>query len=642
MRSITPTTLAIQKSSNYTPFVQVVIGNLTYRSNDPNSGLRLVETVEENLGYRATIELGLPTEFNPFVLEALVGQKVEISWGYVGGSYIRATPLRLLSVSGLSEPGQSVTRFNCVSWWELIANRRTVLDPSNAADYPPVWPKDTTIRNILAELLQSDAGVRSDNVDWLVRTYKPHYEADGLEAVLTTVRNLLDMTLSYIKLRPDGFHIVSPRAGDDVTYEYRLDDHTFFHRSHSYKIIIPNRIVVMPQLPTADEAPDFIGVAIDSNSRIQLGFLDFIIQDEGISTQGEANTRASVILNRLRAERTSGIIIAPMNIAQELYDMVRIYDIRTAPSLNIYRMVGRIRKTWSSEGVYEIELGLGGLTTHLSSLRTEYPISASTRPRGPVVTAPEVTVFGPPIPSWIGPPVSPWERIATQPPPVPVLTYPGGAYSPPVPDPIPYAPSPTPPGPTPTYRPPPTATPTPPPSPPDELPVSPWERGYSGSAQWSESSIPVLNSPLLDNVSGRTYGSAIQTPGALGGRRGRIEWFIPGIISSANPAGQRVKVTGGTWRIIRLTARVTKAPSSGPLYIYAYYTVPGGTGINIIMPPVSVMTIYSGSREATERTLRTGLTIPVGSLIEMAYVSAGTLGEDLTVELDYIVRATGQ
>lgn len=477
MHTLTADTLTIQQGDSYTPIVQVTIGGNGFLSTDPDSGLILVEVVEEGQSYRATLEIKLSILqiMHPEILRQAVGRKVNIIWGYAGTTQrIKSPPLFVVGVSGVSEPGNVVVRFDCMGWWELLAASRVVRDPTTAEDPPPVWPADTTVKSILTEILVGRGNVFLDDDDGVVNTYRPFYEADGLESVLTTVRNLLDMTSSYIRIRDDGFHIVNPQPSSPLSYTYDLDDHAFFKRSESVMAVVPNRIVMVPSLPTVDEAPDFIGVALDQDSIDRLGYLDSITADEGLKSEGEANARAYYILHRLKAESSAGIAVVPMNIGQELYDRVAMTDDRIG-TVPIYSFIGMIKRLWRP-GEYSMEIGLGGLMPHLSGLYTA--LTPSTVPVMPAPYAPTIgPVLGPPLPPIPTPlPVSPWERIAIQPP--PTITYPGGPFHPPVPDPIPYAPRPTPPGPTPTYRPPPTATPTPPPAYPDELPVSPWERRY--------------------------------------------------------------------------------------------------------------------------------------------------------------------
>ena len=471
MRTLSQTTLDIQAGDSYVPIVQVTIGGNAFISSNPGSGLVAVETMEEGQSYRATIDVKPPilAAIHPEILRWAIGKQVNITWGLAGAlDTVRSAPLFVVGVSGLSEPGNVIARFDCVGWWELLSASRVVRDPADSDAPPPVWPADTTVRSILNEILVGRGNLWLDEDDGVINTYRPYFEADGLESTLTTVRNLLDMTTSYIRLRDDGFHIINPLPTSDLTHTYELDGHTFFKRSDSVKAIIPNRIVMAPSLPSLDDAPDFIGVALDQDSIDLLGFLDLITVDEGITSEGEANARAYYIMQKLRAEGSEGLATVPMHIGQELYDRIAIIDDRIG-TVPIHHFVGTIKRVWEP-GRYFMELGLGALMPHLSGLITSITPGQGLQPApisvAPVITTPVTTgpVFGPPEPP--GLPVSPWERIAIRPSP-PVYT--GPTSNPPVPEITPY-PTPTPSEPTPTY--PPTITPSPTPSPP--TPEIPW------------------------------------------------------------------------------------------------------------------------------------------------------------------------
>lgn len=392
--------LAIQAGSNYTPLVIVSIGSIVFRTDDPDSGLRFVETLEEGQSFRATIDIQ-PSNLaamHPGILRVALGEEVTIKWGYEGSdSMVTSPPLRVVSDSGLSEPGTGRITFSCVGWWELLAGSRTVKDPSDASAAPPVWPKDTTIRAIINELLQGLSPVYLDTDDGIVNVYRPHYEADGLESTLTTIRNLLDMTLSYIRIREDGFHIVFPSRTDGITWTYELDGHQFYTRSHTAKISIPNRIVMVPELPTSEYSPDFIGVALDQTSIDKIGFMDMITVDPGVVSIGEANSRAYALMSRLQAENSDGLVIIPMNIGQELYDKVRLIDLRIETTAHMDHFVGMIKRVWTTNQ-YAMEMGLGGLMSHLSSLITAHPAMPIAVPEPPEYDRPPpVFNLAPPV-----------------------------------------------------------------------------------------------------------------------------------------------------------------------------------------------------------------------------------------------------
>lgn len=432
MLSLPNDVLDLQAGSSYMPLVEVRVGTTVFRTDDPTSGLRFVETMEGGQSFRATIEVH-PSNLavmHPGVLQAARGDEVTIKWGYVGSdSMVESPPLWVVSDSGLSEPGIGRLTYNCVGWWELLAGSRTISDPSDADAHPPIWPRDTTVRGILNELLQGRASVFLDSDDGIINVYRPYYEVDGLPSVLTTIRNLLDMTLSYIRIRDNGFHIVYPAASDPITWTYELDGHQFFTRSHTAKISIPNRMVVVPELPTVDSTPDFVGVALDSDSIDKIGYMDMITLEEGVLSAGEANSRASTLMARLKAENSDGIAIVPMNIGQELYDKVRLIDLRLGIESPMEHFVGMIRRVWTSNQ-YAMEMGLGGLMPHLSSLRTEHPIAAIPTYIAPVPAPPLEGVMTPIPPQ----PPTPWTPAPTEPtspfPEGPMTPFPVGPMTP--------------------------------------------------------------------------------------------------------------------------------------------------------------------------------------------------------------------
>ncbi len=420
--------LAIQAGSSYTPLVIITVGSVVFRTDNPESGLRFVETIEEGQSFRATIEVQPDNlaAMHPGILRSALGEQVIIKWGYEGSdSMVTSPPLKMVSDSGLSEPGIGRITFNCIGWWELLAGSRTVKDPSDASAAPPVWPKDTTIRGILNELLQGRAPVYLDDDDGIINVYRPHYEADGLESTLTTIRNLLDMTLSYVRMRDDGFHIVYPSVSDVLTWTYELEGHQFFTRSHTAKISIPNRIVMVPELPTDEYAPDFVGVALDQDSIDKIGFMDMITQDAGVISEGEANSRAYAIMSRLQAENSDGLAVVPMNIGQELYDRVRLIDSRIETDAPMDHFVGMIKRVWTSNQ-YAMEMGLGGLMPHLSSLITSHPAAPITMPQPPEYVSPPYFRQRPPIviPGPTGPGTAPiWQGAPIPPPAEEVLPW---------------------------------------------------------------------------------------------------------------------------------------------------------------------------------------------------------------------------
>lgn len=159
---------------------------------------------------------------------------------------------------------------------------------------------------------------------------------------------------------------------------------------------------------------------------------------------------------------------------------------------------------------------------------------------------------------------------------------------------------------------------------------------------WPDTRTPRLIPPTLDATGGRSYSQSSQTPGALGGRRGRLTWFIPGLTSTKARVGPRFRVTGGAWRPIRATARLTVAPTYSEPYATLYYTLPGGARTYLFEGPVISIIIPMGVTEGNERPIIPGLVLPIGSILDLGTGWGGGDAEDLTVELDYIVHPVRQ
>ena len=214
--------------------------------------------------------------------------------------------------------------------------------------------------------------------------------------------------------------------------------------------------------------------------------------EEGLSSEAETHRRDEYIQERLKADGVEGLISVPMNIGQELYDKVSVRDDRIQAVL-IHNFVGSLTKTWAP-GKYTMEIGLGGLMPHLSSLPSFLSPGPALTPRPTISPTPQRPDFGPPAPlsgGCLGP-TPPWcQRVASSgvpgtgvggggggggggawPPTIPPRTSPplarpptgGGGVWPPITPGPPPIPAPTPP-------PPPQPTPSPPPP---EIPW--WER----------------------------------------------------------------------------------------------------------------------------------------------------------------------
>lgn len=146
-----------------------------------------------------------------------------------------------------------------------------------------------------------------------------------------------------------------------------------------------------------------------------------------------------------------------------------------------------------------------------------------------------------------------------------------------------------------------------------------------------------LLSPGLDATGGRSYLQASQTPGALGGRRAVQRWYTDGVITSVS--GMIAISIGGVWRLVLTTARCRIAPSSASVNIDIQAKKPGFAYDSVLE---NALTVAIGQLEATGGVLKVNTAFPIGTLFRHTLVPPVSDGEDLTVELHYVVRAVSQ
>ena len=164
-----------------------------------------------------------------------------------------------------------------------------------------------------------------------------------------------------------------------------------------------------------------------------------------------------------------------------------------------------------------------------------------------------------------------------------------------------------------------------------------------GRASWPESRTPPLIAPTLDAVGGRSYTQAIQTPGVLGGRRGRETFYVVTDSNVLKYIGHQARIYGSPWRIVSIGGRVGHwASSSDPLLTFQvtiYQRVPVFT---ILFQETT--TIPLGFFEAIPMVIPPGLVAPVGYLVQADWIgpSGTNEWEQLTVEVDYRAKAVGQ
>jgi len=163
-----------------------------------------------------------------------------------------------------------------------------------------------------------------------------------------------------------------------------------------------------------------------------------------------------------------------------------------------------------------------------------------------------------------------------------------------------------------------------------------------GRASWPESRTPPLIAPTLDAVGGRSFTQAIQTPGALGGRRGRETWHQDGAVPvSLDLIGHTAKVTGSPWRPVLFMARVEAAPNLDTMKCRVRMQAPPpDSSISDILDVLLSWNAFEF--EGFGAVIKPGLVIPVGFTVYTELTQSSATAQGITVELDYRAKAVGQ
>jgi len=226
------------------------------------------------------------------------------------------------------------------------------------------WNRDTTILQILTSItsgILTGITLDSDDPAATINTYSPLYATDIGERVRTIVRQLLQMSKCGARLENDDkLHILYLNTATAAQYSYD-SDHAFFVDIRERGLIIPNTVIMVDNLPqVTGETYSYYGTDDDDSSVAAFGAITTIEVNPTIQSNAEALARATAWIAQRVAEANQGRIVAPMNCAQELYDMIEAVDTRA--NVTVTGRVGRIDHIYDPEnGIYNIELRLGGL-----------------------------------------------------------------------------------------------------------------------------------------------------------------------------------------------------------------------------------------------------------------------------------------
>lgn len=188
--------------------------------------------------------------------------------------------------------------------------------------------------------------------------FKPNYESVLGERLADTLKGVQTRVRLRTVLKRDGFHtrlIDKNQVGQD--YSYSLSgDHTFFSAVLEDGPIIPNEVVVISVDPGV--AGGVEGSASDAGSIASIGNITWVVKEESVTTEGEADSVAQAVIDSLIWDTVAGDIEVPMNIGQEIWDKVEVIDSRSGETFTGF--VSGLERIYEP-GTYKLRIQMGGL-----------------------------------------------------------------------------------------------------------------------------------------------------------------------------------------------------------------------------------------------------------------------------------------
>lgn len=184
---------------------------------------------------------------------------------------------------------------------------------------------------------------------------------------LAKVNEALGYTTMVKLVKDDGiiYFKVPTISGAVFDSEYVISGgHTFFAKSYSTALVVPNFI----QVKDPDETFELIKVA--QNAVGVANLLKVVIYVLPVTTGAESQAIADAMLQRAELAAQRGDIEVPMNAYQKVWDYVQITDAREGGSIRTGN-VQYIRRTWDwRTGRFRMVIRFGNSTVGLPNART--------------------------------------------------------------------------------------------------------------------------------------------------------------------------------------------------------------------------------------------------------------------------------
>ncbi|HXH21953.1 MAG TPA: hypothetical protein VNN10_07975 [Dehalococcoidia bacterium] len=281
------------------------------------------------------------------------GRRLRLSFGFhtsAGGSpEVSAGPgYWVVRVAQEWAPGRSVVVVEARDAWHLLESWR--------ARRQLQWAAGTKSVNQLLGYVFARAGLEYGNgtSSAAITGLQPAFTIYPGESGAAAVRRLLAKVPDRLRLRSGLALTVYPQASDASEYAYGTE-HVVLGGRYGAAPARVNRARVFGA-SVFDERFDFGGYQ-------EAGEVVRNVVDIGLTTTGQAGERAGFELRAAQVEAEELAVVVPMNVGQEVWDVVTVTDAVVGLSAAKRRVVGLVFRHVAGYGrkqaVYELELRLG-------------------------------------------------------------------------------------------------------------------------------------------------------------------------------------------------------------------------------------------------------------------------------------------
>lgn len=245
--------------------------------------------------------------------------------------------------------------------------------------------------------------------------FKPTYTSRVDSTLGAVIEDILAFTLMGIRAEEDGFHaafIDAAQVTPDETYNFLDGPHRFFVYSEGQQVTVPNRILVVSS-DIENGAATFSGTSDDTSAQAELRIIPKIVVDASITSNAEALTQADRIIAQLKRDKMQGRAEVPMQVAQEVWDEVRIVDDRASGTVD--GRVSQVIRLYQA-GTYRMQIIMGGkiwavdlpevsdaIVPEFLTSEGEVQPSVRTVPRPTVLSVPDPRIVPTPVPMTVRP-----------------------------------------------------------------------------------------------------------------------------------------------------------------------------------------------------------------------------------------------